>query len=172
MVALYARDFARAVQQQCDAAQFALHDLEVQQGHLAHQAGADTDLRQHLGGVEELALGFGPHFSPREFDRPIRGQEAGELAALALGPGGTRELELRVRAQPLQDDRLEDAGRDTEVNGLPGFALAHGGVELDIDGERAAVLEHGDVTVGRDFDAPLRLRGGVGERDGAAEQVE
>ena len=109
LVALHARDFARAAQQQRHAAQFALHDLEIQQRHLAHQAGADADLRQHLGGVEQFAFGLGPRLFPGQFHRAVRRQEAGEVAAFALGPGRARELELRVRAQPLQDDRLQHA---------------------------------------------------------------
>ena len=172
LVALHARDFARAPQQQRHAAQLALHDFEVQQRHLAHQAGADADLREHLRGVEQFAFGLGPRLFPRQLHRAVRRQVAGEVAARALGPGRAGELELRVRAQPLQDDRLQHAGGDAEIHRVPGLALADGGVELELDGELAAVVEHGDEAVLLDPDAPLRMRGGVGERDRAGEQVE
>ena len=94
LVALHARDFARAAQQQRHAAQLALHDLEIEQRDLAHQAGADADLREHFGGVKQFAFGLGPRLFPRQLHRAIRRQVAGEVAARALGPGRAGELEL------------------------------------------------------------------------------
>ena len=52
LLALHARDFALPAQQQRHTVQLALHDFEIEQRHLAHQARADSNLRQHFGGVE------------------------------------------------------------------------------------------------------------------------
>ena len=76
LVALHPRDFARAAQQQRHAVQLALHDLEIQQRHLAHQARADADLRQHFRGVEQLAFGLGPGLFPGQLHRAVRRQVA------------------------------------------------------------------------------------------------
>ena len=72
----------------------------------------------------------------------------------------------------MQDDRLQDAGGDAEIDRFPRFVLADGGVELDFDGEFAAAVEHRDEAVLLHADPPLRMGVEFGERDGAGEQVE
>jgi len=52
LIALHARHFARATQQQRDAINLALHHFAIEQRGLPHEAGADADLRQHLHGVK------------------------------------------------------------------------------------------------------------------------
>ena len=172
LVALHARDFTRAAHEQREAVQFALHDLAIEQSHLPHESWADADLRQHFGGVEEFALGLGSRLFPRQLDRAIRWQEAGEVVALTIGPSGARKLKLRVGGQALQHDWLRRAGSDAEINALPTVALADGGVEPDLDGELTATVEGQDESVLVHANAPLRMRAELRERNGAGEQLE
>ena len=139
---------------------------------MPHEARADADLGEHLGGIEELALGLRPRLFPPQLHRAVRREEAGEVAALALGPRRARELELRISAQAPQHDRLQQARGDVEVHRLPRIVPVHGGVELEHNRELAAAVEDGDVAVTLHFDAPVLGGGRFGQRDGAREQFQ
>ena len=49
---------------------------------------------------------------------------------------------MGVGGQSAQDDRLQNAGGDAEIDGVPALGLAHCGAEFDLDGEFAAVVEN------------------------------
>ena len=84
LVALHARDFAGAAQEQGHAIQLALHHFEIEQRHLSHEAGADGDLRQHFGRVKQLALRFCGRLLPGKVHRAIRRQKAKKGIILAF----------------------------------------------------------------------------------------
>ena len=169
---MHARDLAITAQQQRYAIEFALHHLAVEQRHLPHQPRADADLREHLRGVEKFSLRLRCRGLPREFHRAIRRQEAGEIPAHLLGPRGTDEVELRIRRESLQDDRLQRARSDLEVHGIPSAVLPHRRVEFEREREVARLVEHELEPSAARSDAPVGMLRDVRERDSAGEQRE
>ena len=92
-------DVARPANDQRDAVELALHDLEVQQRRLAHQAGSNRDLRKHFSRIEEFAFTRRFGAAPREFDGAIRRQKTDEFAPFEFGFGCARELELCIGSE-------------------------------------------------------------------------
>ena len=86
LLALHARDFARAAQQQRHAVEFALHDFAIEQRDLPHQPGADADLREHFRGVEKFAFGFRrARFSTTSFTAPSGGRKLAKSLPVRSG---------------------------------------------------------------------------------------
>ncbi len=172
LVARHARHFAVAVQSQRDLVHLALHHLPVEQRGLAHQSGADADLRFHFGGVKQFSLAFRLRLLPRKIHRTVHRQKAREIGAVAFGPRGVGELKLRVRRQSLQHDGLQNARRDAKIHRAPTFVLADGGVEFDLDWKNAATVEGRNEPVLFRTDCPIRMRADFRERDRAGQQFE
>ncbi len=149
--------------------EFALHHLAIEQRDVPHEAGRDADLREHLGGVEELALGLGHGGLPRELHRAVGRQEAREIIARAVGPRGAGELELGVRGQPLEDERLERARRDAEVHDVPRFGVLHRGVEFERERVVAGLVENDDEAALVGGEMPVGMLREFGEREAAGE---
>src|SRR5262249_48883359 len=76
-------------------------------------------------------------------------------------------LKLSFGVETLQDDGLEDARGDTEIDRFPAVVFADGGVEFDLDGEFAIAIEFEDETVRLGANAPLGGGGGFGGGGGA-----
>ena len=167
-----ARDLPRAVQQQHHAFEFALHHFEIEQGDLPHQSGADADLREHLSGEEEFALGFGPGFFPGELHRAVGRQVAFELAAEAFRPRGARKLELGIRGQALQRHGMQRARGEPKIQSIPAIRLPNRGTELELHGEFARVLEYEDKAIVFGAHPPLGMRPNFRERQAAGKQFE
>ena len=172
LLAGHARDFARAAQEQRYAVEFALHDFAIEQRELAHEAGADADLREHFRCVEKFSFGLRRGGFPREFYGAVRRQEACEVCARTLRAGGAGELKLRVSWQPVQDDRLQRAGRDTEIDGVPGAVLSDGGVEFEGERKVAGLVESDHVTPVGGGEVPVGMLREFGRCEAAGEDAE
>ena len=172
LLALHARDLAFAAQQQRHAIEFALHHLAVEQRHLPHQPRPDADLREHFRGVEKFSLRFRCRSFPRELHRAIGWQEAREVLVRALGPRRAGEIELRVRGEPLQEDRLQRARRDAEIHRVPSGVLPHRRVEFERNRKVARLVEHEREPPAAGRDAPVGMRREFRQREAPGEQRE
>jgi hypothetical protein len=76
------------------------------------------------------------------------------------------------RSEALENHRLQDAGGDAEIEGVPAVCLTHGGAETDADGVIAAAVKGEDEMVLFGADVFAGSGGGFGEGDGAVEEVE
>src|SRR5205814_8376978 len=114
----------------------------------------------------------GPLFFPRQFHRAVRGQIANEIVSPALGPGRAGELELCIRGQTLEDDRLQRAGRELELDDVPTVALADCGLELDTNGESAGPVEARHEPIWFCANARSGRCADFRERRGAGEQLD
>ena len=82
---------------------------------------------------------------------------ADKIFAHAVRSGRAGKLELRVRRQTVQNDGLKRAWSDAEIHKIPTIALAHRGVELELDGELAATVEGDDIFALINAHTPFRI---------------
>jgi hypothetical protein len=167
LVSLNACDFTGALQEQDHSVQVTLHDFEVEQGGLTHEAGPEADLGEHFSSVEKFPFRGLTGLFPGEGHAAIGRQITPKFSARPFRARRAYEFDPSAFRQACERDRLQGTRRHAELERVPSVFGQNRGIELNSHGEFAGLIEAEEELALVESEAALRGRLGIRKGDAA-----